>query len=294
MKVLVVGSSGMLGTDVVSGFESRGWEVAAPSETELDLTRPESIREVVSGQSAKGAEWCVNCAAYTAVDKAEEEFELAHAVNAAGPGYLAATCEHEMIRLLHLSTDYVFDGKSRTPYLESSSANPLGIYAKTKLEGEIAVLDAQPAAVIARTAWLYGPKGQSFPRSMIRAWLAGKELKVVIDQIGSPTYTSDLARTIADMIEKNAPAGIYHTVGPDIMNRNELAALTIRTYRDVVLKEDRTAEVGVSRMADWPTPAPRPASCVLDSEKLPAMGIAPMRNTAVALAEFCKRLGKNP
>lgn len=285
MKVLVVGGSGMLGTDVVSALESRGHEVAAPSSSQLDLRDPVSVAEVASADVS----WCVNCAAYTAVDKAESEPSLAFELNALGPGYLARTCALAGIKLLHVSTDFVFDGTSSTPYTEDSPVNPLGAYGRTKREGEEAVLAALPIALIFRTSWLYGPNGSSFPLTMIRAWQAEKKLRVVSDQTGCPTYTFDLAESIVAALEKDLFPGIYHATGPDTMTWHTFARLAIEAYRDVH-GPSRVVEVEPIQTSDWPTPARRPAFSVLSNAKLQAEGIAPMRPTVDALQEFVSRL----
>jgi len=279
----------MLGSDVVTELKRRGHDVVAPTRQELDLTDPTSVAEVAAGKW-KEVQWCINCAAYTAVDKAEEERDQAMQVNGLGPGYLAQSCQMAGLRLLHVSTDFVFDGNSSRPYKEDDATNPQGSYARSKLHGEEAVLAGHGNAIIARTAWLYGPNGNSFPRTMIRAWLAGKTLRVVNDQTGSPTYTGDLARVLVDLIEKDAERGIYHAAGPDQMTWFDLARLAITAYRDEVLHEKRPIEIQPIKTEEWPTPAKRPKYSVLSFEKVSTLGIVPMRPTQEALLEFVKRL----
>src|SRR5205807_3030147 len=186
--------------------------------------------------------------------------------------------------------DFAFDGLANQPYLENQPTNPQGAYARSKVQGEEAVLAAHANAIIARTAWLYGPNGNSFPKTIIRAWLAGKNLRVVSDQTGSPTYTADLARVLVELIEKDAQRGIYHTAGPDAMNWHELAMLALTAHRDEVLHEDRPILVEPIRTEDWPTPAKRPKYSVLSFEKTASLGIKPMRGTREALREFVVRL----
>ncbi|HZH98927.1 MAG TPA: sugar nucleotide-binding protein, partial [Fimbriimonadaceae bacterium] len=169
MRVLVIGGTGMLGSDVVHELRSRGHEVLSPSSSELDITDPLGAASVASGAYGK-IDWCVNCAAYTAVDKAETDADAATLLNAIAPGYLARSCAMAGTKLLHFSTDFVFDGLSSTPYTEAMPTHTLGVYGRTKREGEEAVLAGDPSALILRTAWLYGPNGGSFPRTMIRAW----------------------------------------------------------------------------------------------------------------------------
>lgn len=287
MKVLLLGGIGMLGTDMGSTLSSRGHDFVAPSLEDLDLTDPSSVAKVASGDFGS-FDWCVNCAAYTFVDKAEAEAQLAYEINAMGPSYLAKSCAMAGIKLLHVSTDFVFDGDGTRPYLEEDKTNPLGAYGRTKWEGEEAVRSAHPNSIIARTAWLYGPNGNSFPRTMIRAWEAGKTLRVVGDQVGCPTYTGDLARVLCEMIEKNAFPGIYHTTGPDAMSWHQFAMVTLEEWARVCGKP-APAPIESIRTEDWPTPTKRPKYSVLSFEKTAALGIAPMRPVRDAVREFCER-----
>jgi len=286
MKVLVVGASGMLGSDVVKELLGRGHEVLSPSSKELDITDPESVAQITTWD---GFDWCINCAAYTAVDKAESEEQAAAELNALGPGYLARACAMKGIKVVHISTDFVFDGESRTPYTEEDRPNPIGVYGRTKLAGEEAVLAAWPMSLIFRTSWLYGPNGKNFPKTMISAWEAEKSLRVVADQVGNPTYTPDLARTIVDAMERNIFPGIYHATGPDQMSWQEFALAAITAYRDAK-QIARGVEVAPINTEDWPTPAKRPKYSVLSNEKLQKEGIAPMPSVNEALSQFVMTL----
>jgi len=276
----------MLGQDVVAELKRRGNDVSAPPSREIDLADPQSVALIAQ---LGRFDWCVNCAAYTAVDKAEDEKQRAAELNAMGPGYLARVCAMSGIKLLHISTDFVFDGAASEPYREDAPTRPLGVYGRTKLLGEEAVQAALPVAVIIRTAWLFGANGKSFPRTMIGAWKAGKTLKVVTDQVGCPTYTGDLARTIVDAIEANIFPGIYHAAGPDSMSWHAFALKAIGAYRTL---HDLSQPVDIEpiRTEQWPTAAMRPPYSVLSTAKLQAAGIAPMRPLDVALAEFVARL----
>lgn len=288
MRVLLIGGGGMLGTDVSGELARRGYEVSKPSRPELDITDPESVAKIGSGELGQ-FQWCINCSAYTAVDKAESEQQQAYEINALGPSYLAKICSFTGLKLLHVSTDFVFDGEGTQPYLEDDKTSPLGAYGRTKWEGEQAVMAGHPNAVIARTAWLYGPNGNSFPKTMIRAWEAGKTLKVVADQVGNPTYTGDLARVLVDLVEKNAFPGIYHTAGPDAMSWHEFATMAIEAWAEETGKP-APAPLQPIRTEEWPTPTKRPKYSVLSFEKTAALGIAPMRPVRDAVAEFCRRL----
>jgi len=287
MKILLLGSIGMLGTDMAVELTKRGHEFFAPSLEELDLTDPVSVAKVAAGDFGD-FDWCINCAAYTFVDKAESEQQLAYEINAMGPSFLAKSCALKGIKLLHVSTDFVFDGEGKRPYVEDDKTNPLGAYGRTKHEGEVAVLAGNPNTVVARTAWLYGPNGNSFPKTMIRASDAGKTLKVVGDQVGCPTYTGDLARVLCDLVEKNAFPGIYHTTGPDAMSWHAFASMTLEEWAKVNGKPAPTPIESI-RTEDWPTPTKRPAYSVLSFEKTAALGIAPMRPVRDAVHEFCER-----
>lgn len=286
MKVLVIGATGMLGSDIVAELRSRNHEVQAPRSAELDLTQPESVAQITTFD---GIDWCINCAAYTAVDKAESEEQAAAELNALGPGYLARACAMKGIKLVHMSTDFVFDGEASEPYEEECQPHPLGAYGRTKLAGEEAVQSAWPMALVFRTSWLYGPIGKCFPKTMIAAWNAGSHLRVVADQIGNPTYTPDLARTIADSIEKDIFPGIYHATGPNSMSWYEFAVKSLEAYRSDRGIE-RTIDIDPIRTEDWPTPAVRPRYSVLSNAKLHREGIVPMRRTDEALSEFVQKL----
>lgn len=288
MKVLVVGGNGMLGSDVCAELSSRKIEFVAPTLEELDITEPDSVARLTE----KGKiDVCINCAAYTAVDKAETESELAFAINYSGVATLAGWCGIAGTRLVHVSTDFVFGGEGDTPRTEEDETNPIGVYAKSKLAGEEAAL--HHGSVVVRTAWLYGPNGPSFPRTMIRAWLAGKTLRVVADQFGTPTYTGDLARTLVDIAENSAiQSGIYHAAGPDVMNWHQLAIMAIRTYAKEVQGEEIEPEIAAISTEEYPTPAKRPKYSALSCEKLKSLGIKPMRSTEETLRDFVKRLPK--
>ncbi|MBS1721812.1 MAG: dTDP-4-dehydrorhamnose reductase [Armatimonadetes bacterium] len=288
-RVLVVGGSGMLGSDVVRRFSDRGWYVNSPSQVDFDITSAQHLERLRKRDFGEFA-WIVNCAAYTAVDQAESDAMAAMKLNFVAPGVLASVCQEAGWRYLHVSTDFVFDGTKGSAYTETDQTNPLGVYGKSKLQGEQAVAKECPGAVIVRTSWLYGPNGKSFPRTMIEAWKAEKPLRVVADQWGTPTYTWDLADALALIVLKGVPGGLYHAAGPDRMNWHDLAVQAITAYAQVG-GDTRPIEVAAITTADWPTPAQRPFDSSLSCEKLIEQGLAPMRHTTEALADFCKRLG---
>lgn len=291
MKFLVVGGSGMLGSDVVAELHKRGHIVVAPSSAELDITNPESVAQIAAGSFGNDIRWCINCAAYTAVDLAESESDRAMTLNALGPGYLASVCQMPGVRLIHISTDFVFDGEQSEPYTEEDKTNPLGVYGRSKLAGEHSVMAANGSSVVVRTSWLYGPNGKSFPRTMINAYLTGKQLRVVADQTGCPTYTADLARVLVDMAEKEIMPGIYHATGEDVMTWHGFAKLAIEAYCQEVLKEKREVEIEPIPTEAYPTPAKRPKYSVLSNTKLHEQGIPSMRVVGECLREFLHRFG---
>ena len=287
MKVLVLGSSGMLGSDVVAELSQRGHDVRHPSSRELDITDPMSVASIA--MSPGTFDWCINCAAYTAVDKAESDIQAATELNMLGPGYLSNACSMSGTKLVHISTDFVFNGEGTSPYREDSPTDPLGVYGSTKRDGELAVLGGNTNALVVRTSWLYGPLGRSFPKTMIGAWRAGKTLRVVNDQVGCPTYTVDLARVLVDMIDCNAYPGVYHACGPTVTNWHAFAVESISRWA-TVHGNLLPIEVAGIPTSEYPTPANRPHYSVLSCGKLAEMGIAPMRDLPTALNEFVTRV----
>ncbi len=287
MKILVIGGSGMLGSDLCEDLRARGHEVQAPSSTDFDITDPDTSARLALSRGSY--DWCLNCAAYTAVDKAETEIRTATELNAFGPGYLAGACSVAAIKLLHLSTDFVFDGRTAAPYTEDDETSPLGVYGRTKRDGELAVLSSHSNSLIVRTSWLYGLNGRCFPKTMIAAWEGGKTLRVVSDQTGCPTYTVDLARTVTDLVERNAYPGIYHACGPTVTNWHAFAVSAVATWKDKT-GDSRPIEIEPIPTGAYPTPATRPHYSVLNTAKVRDLGIAPMRPLADALKEFAARL----
>lgn len=282
MRVLVLGATGMLGSDVVKVLRARNHKVTAFDSKDLDITDERAVQESPA-LSKKNHEWIINCSAYTGVDKAEEEPELARDVNEEGVFNLAARLAHGP-RFLHFSTDFVFDGTKRTPYVETDEINPLGAYGRSKAEGERYAEAMTENTIILRTSWLYGANGKSFPRTMILAHEAGKQLRVVNDQVGCPTFTVDLATACAEAIEKHLAGGIYHACGTEAMNWHDFAEATLHAWtgNPVTIEGIPTSE--------YPTPAERPAYSVLDTTKLTKAGISPWRSTSECLADFCDAL----
>lgn len=263
MRVLLVGATGLLGSHVLAELRARGHDVEAPPSDELDITDDRSISAYFLGTHV---DWAVNCAAYTAVDQAEDEPDRARLLNAYGPMLLARVTTYLPLRLIHVSTDFVFDGRKGAPYDESDEPNPLCVYAKTKLEGERHVLDENPGNIVVRTAWLFGANGKCFPKTILQAAQeAGREIRVVSDQRGSPTYAPDLATAIVNLIEVNAPGGVYH-----IVNAGEA------TWYDFAVETLAAAGIQRSvtpiRSEEWLAKAHRPPYSVLATERYKSLG----------------------
>ncbi len=282
MRVLVLGATGMLGRDLVKVLTNRNHSVTAFSSKDLDLTNHRSVQESPA-LNKKKHDWVINCAAYTAVDKAEEEPELAWDINEEGALNLAERLENGP-RLLHISTDFVFDGTKGEPYVETDEPNPLGTYGQTKLGGERYIEAMTQDAVIFRTSWLYGVYGKNFPTTIIKAHESGKPLRVVNDQIGCPTYTVDLAMACAEAIETGLASGIYHAVGNEPMSWHHFAEKTLAVWTG-----EKISIEGIPT-SEYPTLAKRPSYSVLDTRKLTEAGISPWRDTSICLQEFCDRL----
>lgn len=264
MNILVTGACGQLGNEMqlqATQNPHHHWfftDVAAPA-TPLDITDRAAVEAFVD---ANAIDVIVNCAAYTAVDRAESEPERALLLNATAPGYLAAAIERRGGHLIQISTDYVFDGTAHTPYTEDVPTCPASVYGRTKLAGEEAVLAAHPSALIIRTAWLYSRFGNNFVKTMLRLGREKAELGVIFDQIGTPTYARDLASVIMTAINQGIVPGIYHFSDEGVCSWYDF---TLAIHR---LAGITTCRVRPLHTAEYPTPATRPHYGVLDKTKL--------------------------
>lgn len=281
MRVIVTGAHGMLGQDLVAALTRCGHEAVATDSADLDITDPEAVARLATGEFGP-FQWLMNCAAYTAVDRAEEEAQAAYEINGLGPAYLAQAASMAGGKMLHVSTDFVFDGRKGEPYTEDDPPNPISAYGRSKLAGERAIL-GQPHVVVVRTSWLYGPHGPCFPKTIIRAAQAGRDLRVVADQVGNPTYTADLAQVLVALAEMDAFPGLYHVVGRDAMSWHGFAERVLQTA-------GITKPVAAIRTEEWPTPAARPPDSRLDPAKVRALGVPEMRDTDAALNDFWSRI----
>jgi dTDP-4-dehydrorhamnose reductase len=282
MRLLVTGAAGMLGHEVVAAGERFGHEVAAWDLPECDLTDFDATLEAVRRLDPRAV---VNCAAYTNVDGAESDEPTAERVNADAAGNVARACAACGARLVHVSTDYVFDGSKREPWLESDQVAPLGAYGRTKLHGEQQVAAELEDHAIVRTAWLFGPHGPNFVSTMLRLASERDEVSVVTDQVGSPTFAGHLAPALVDMAERT-DTGSFHAAGAGSCSWYELALEAFELAGVVCRVLPTTAE----RFA---RPAPRPAYSVLGSEREHPITLPPwqegVRAHLAALKEVAPR-----
>jgi len=274
MRILVTGAAGMLGQDVVATLRKNGHEVTATDLPEVDILDPDSCERAVAGHGV-----VVNTAAYTAVDDAEANEGLAFRINAIGPATLARAAAAARTRMVHLSTDYVFCGDAITPYAEDAPLAPRSAYGRTKAAGEWAVRSECQDSLIVRTAWLYGPGGPNFVKTMARLATERDTVSVVDDQRGQPTATRPLARFLAGLIAAAAPAGGYHGT---CRGETTWFEFTREVFRLLGLDPHRVKPTTTDA---FPRPAPRPAYSVLGHERTTALGLAGLPSWEDALAE---------
>jgi len=277
--ILVTGASGQMGEALVRTLRPLG-EVVAPGRAELELTNGDSIRRAIRETQPR---WVVNAAAFTAVDKAESEPELAFAINATALEIVAEEAKVIGAAVVHYSTDYVFDGEKQTPYLETDAMGSLNVYGQSKLKGEQALGESGVAHLIFRTSWVYGATGKNFVRSILRMAREREQLRIVADQYGAPTWSEELARLTAHAMErvegKAAESkkglheamllvgGIYHATGAGETTWHGFAAAAIEELRRLQ-PNAKLATVEAITTAEYPTPAKRPMSSRLDCAKL--------------------------
>jgi len=266
-RILLVGPSGQVGHELARALPALG-EVTSLGRPEVDLARPETLREAVR---ALRPDVIVNAAAYTAVDRAEEEPEAARAVNAVGPAVLAEEAARAGALLVHYSTDYVFDGAKQTPYTEDDEPNPLSVYGRTKLEGEEAIRESGARHLILRTSWVYGAHGHNFLLTMLRLMAERPVLRVVADQHGSPTWSRYLAERTAALLPlvlaNQASEGTYHATASGQTTWHGFAEEILGTARSNGLPVI-TEHIEPIPTREYPTPARRPAYSVMNTEKI--------------------------
>jgi dTDP-4-dehydrorhamnose reductase len=267
--VWIIGNKGMLGTELSKLLEARKipW---VGTDQDVDITDTASLEAFAAGQGALG--WIVNCAAYTAVDKAEDDAELCRRLNTGGAANIAETARKTGARLIHISTDYVFNGRGERPYREEDPTDPIGVYGLTKRDGESEVLTRHGASYIIRTAWLYGGYGNNFVRTMLRLMREREAVSVVNDQRGSPTWAYDLAVAAETLMAaadggKDVPYGIYHFTDEGNITWFDFAREIHARGRALGLLT-RDCAVNPCTSAEFPAKVTRPAYSVLDKTKI--------------------------
>lgn len=284
MNILVTGCNGQLGNEIQLLEKGNGKHVFFNTDVnELDITDENAINAFVDANNIDGI---INCAAYTAVDKAESNEALCHTLNATAPGYLAAAMGKRGGWMVQVSTDYVFDGTKHTPYSETDPTCPDSVYGRTKLEGEQLVRQHCERAMIVRTAWLYSIFGNNFVKTMIRLGKEKPELGVIFDQIGTPTYARDLAVAIMTAVEKGIIPGIYHFSNEGVTSWYDFTKAIHR------IAGISGCHVRPIHTEEYPTPARRPHYSVLDKTKIKATYNIEVPYWEESLAECISKLDK--
>jgi dTDP-4-dehydrorhamnose reductase len=290
MKLLLIGGKGQLGWEIVSAAKICGLDCEGIDTPQFDLKDRDAVeRTVERGKYSL----IVNAAAYTAVDKAESERDQAFAVNAEGPRYLAIACAKTNIPLIHISTDYVFDGNKTSPYIESDPLCPIGVYGESKAAGEKVVREALETNVILRTSWLYSSHGNNFVKTILRLAGEREELRVVSDQYGCPTYAADLAAAVLELAKRigsqgSVRWGVYHYCGHGVTTWHGFAEKICElagNYRPL-----RVKRVKAISTVEYPTPARRPPYSALDCSKINRVFGIQTRPWQDSLAEMLAKL----
>lgn len=268
LNILVTGANGQLGSEInhiKETYEKKGLQFFFYNSSQLDITNPLALEKEIKN---KKIDYVINCAAYTAVDKAEDEDqkEKCYNVNAKALKYIGDICKKNNVRVIHISTDYVFDGEKNEPYTESNQVNPQSVYGKTKMQGEQFLLDSKAASIIIRTAWVYSIHGNNFVKTMLRLGKERDTLNVVADQYGTPTNARDLAKAILDIIvyseeNKTFHQGIYHY-------SNEGKITWCDFAKEIFKQKNITCQVNAIETSAYPTKAKRPKYSVLDKSKI--------------------------
>ena len=275
-KFLITGANGQVGYCLTQQLQGEH-EILAVGRNELDITDQSAVKKAIENFCPNVI---INAAAHTAVDRAETEIELSKAINVKGPQYLAEAAKSVGAAILHISTDYVFDGQRAGKYKESDATDPQGVYGRTKLEGEQAVAAANDKFIVLRTAWVFGEHGNNFVKTMLRLAKTRDTLGVVADQVGGPTYAGDIAKALIQIAEKiiageKVEYGVYHLTGEPYVSWYEFAkTIFAEAVSQNVL--EKSPLVNAITTADYPTPAKRPANSCLDLTKIQQVfGIQP-------------------
>lgn len=279
MKVLVTGAKGQLGTDLMNELAKRGIEGIGVDVEEMDITDAEACRRVIK---ASGADAVIHCAAYTAVDAAEDNVELCRRINGEGTRNVAQACKEADVKLMYISTDYVFDGQGTRPWEPDDERHPLNVYGQTKYEGELAVEELSDKYFIVRIAWVFGVAGKNFIKTMLRLGKERGAVSVVDDQVGSPTYTYDLARLLVDMIQTDK-YGRYHATNEGLCSWYEFA-------KEIFRQAGMDVPVTPVSSSEFPAKATRPSNSRMSKEKLSENGFERLPAWQDALGRFLKEI----
>ncbi|MCD8185875.1 MAG: dTDP-4-dehydrorhamnose reductase [Rikenellaceae bacterium] len=285
MMIGVTGANGQLGCSLrkISG-EFPDFGLIFSDLPQIDITDKNGVRQWIA---RNGVQALINCAAYTEVDRAETEPDQAWKINALGPAVLAEICAESGIKLIHISTDYVFDGTARTPYPENHRPHPVNVYGFTKLQGETAVRQSGCEALVVRTSWLYSEFGRNFVRTILRLGAEKSRLRVIDDQVGSPTYATDLARALLTLLRKGFTGyyEVYHYCGEGTTSWYDFARIIFGMTGNPIT-------VTPIESADYPSRATRPSYSVLDTEKIIRRGIPPIPFWTESLRECLTHLNR--
>ncbi|MED3897051.1 dTDP-4-dehydrorhamnose reductase [Priestia aryabhattai] len=276
-KVLITGANGQLGKELVELFTAKGFEVYGFGRDKMDITNQAQVQEVISTLKPNIV---LHSAAHTQVDLAESEPDQAFLINAYGTRNVAVAAEAVGAKLVYVSTDYVFDGTTDEPYNEFSPTSPLGVYGKSKLAGEQFVRDLHSNFFIVRTSWVYGKHGANFVKTMLKLGQERKELSVVADQIGCPTYTLDLAHAILELVDTQK-YGVYHISNSGSCSWYEFA-------KEIFKVSDMEVQVNPCTTANFPRPAARPANSVFEHMSIKLNNFTSIRHWREALSSFLK------
>jgi dTDP-4-dehydrorhamnose reductase len=272
VKILVTGAGGQVGRSLIATAPA-STTLLTTSHKDLDIADGRTVADYVRQHSP---DVIINAAAHTAVDRAESEPDLARNINSNGPRHLAAAARETGARLIHISTDFVFDGAASSPYRPDAATNPLSIYGATKLVGEQAVLEVLPEkSVVVRTAWVYAAAGSNFVRTMLRVMNANGSVRVVADQVGTPTAARALAETLWGIVARPEIKGIHHWTDAGVASWYDFAVAIAEEGAQLGLVSDSVTVTPIAT-ADYPTPARRPSYSVLDKTSLASFGLAPV------------------
>jgi dTDP-4-dehydrorhamnose reductase len=284
--IWLIGNKGMLGTDIERELRASGYQLLT-SDKEIDITDLEALKKYTSG---KQIDWIINCSAYTAVDKSEDEPVLAHDINDTGVRNIATVARQLKARLIHFSTDYVFSGSKDSPYIETDAPGPIGAYGKSKLEGEKRIMELLSEYFILRISWLFGIHGNNFVYTMLRLMKEREELRIVSDQWGSPTYTADVAELIVTIVRSGSTNyGIYHYSNDGRINWHQFALEIFNQARDRGLLQ-RDVLVSAITTDQYPTRATRPMNSYFSKDKITREFNLTIRPWQEALRDFISQL----